>query len=231
MFSVLTFCSVLKPILQHCGSFCRQLWGKNLGAPSQSAKVEIFASLLTLFATPTHLYLYIYFRPNVVDNGLLDLLRVIRFRPVSMCIFNDKVSVSCISVLVYFSICISPCPSICISELACFPVFIPSSWKPCQQTGAHLSPGFSRRAMASYFVLCIIVVCFVFSALYLCSFCYFAFLQCRAVFVYSHIVYITCESICLVVFSLLLGPVLESPRSLQVDFFGCPEPAKTRNLR
>ena len=79
IFCDLTFCSAPKPILQHCGSFCRQLWGKILGAPSQSAKVEIFAFLLTLFATPTHLYLYIYFRPNVVDNVLLDLLRVIRF--------------------------------------------------------------------------------------------------------------------------------------------------------
>ena len=87
MFCDLTFCSAPKPILQHCGSFCRQLWGKNLGAPSQSAKVEIFAFLLTLFATPTHLYLYIYSRPNVVDNVLLDLLRVIRFSDQCPCVF------------------------------------------------------------------------------------------------------------------------------------------------
>ena len=107
-----------------------------------------------------------------------------------MCISNNHVSASCISVLVYFSICPYPCPSICISELACFPVFIPSSWKPCQQTGAHLSPGFSRRAMASYFVLCIpcfllCVLYFVLCCLYLCSYLYITilrFLQCSAVF-------------------------------------------------
>ena len=35
-------------------------------------------------------------------------------------------------------------PAISVSELACFfPLFIPS-WKPWQQTGAHLSPAFSR---------------------------------------------------------------------------------------
>ena len=112
-----------------------------------------------------------------------------------MCISNNHVSASCISVLVYFSICPYPCPSMCISELACFPVFIPSLWKPCQQTGAHLSPGFSRRAMASYFVYCIVcflfirthmcILYFVLCCLYLCSYLCITilrFLQCCAVF-------------------------------------------------
>ena len=88
------YCSTADPFVDNCGA-------KTWGAPSQSAKVEIFASLLTLFATPTHLYLYIYSRPNVVDNVSLDLLRVIRVFLIIMFLLPVFLYL-CTSLFVYF---------------------------------------------------------------------------------------------------------------------------------